>query len=195
MESDILRQHSLALSPWPSKVLLNPTHAHLNKNFIYLCIIPVNLVSLSLLVLSQHFGNVLLISSGVLFKSTQEISSSSCRGARTDFPNSLSFAILLVVLHLRVRVKGSIGERRLWVRPCSSISISHVLDKYIRPVGGGLEYIDCIPCRVVRPHHQKRNAFGMTLNCIWWWGSYWISGNCGLLLQSHYFQVPSDPER
>ena len=25
MESDILRQHSLALSPWPSKTLLKPT--------------------------------------------------------------------------------------------------------------------------------------------------------------------------
>ena len=33
----------------------------------------------------------------------------------------------LVVLHLHVRVKGSIGERRLWDRACSSSNVPHVL--------------------------------------------------------------------
>ena len=77
--------------------------------------------------------------------------SSSSRAASTDFlpftthlyhpslPAGLPGYILcpyrsvvdkfqLVVLRLRVRVKGSMEEHRLWVRLCSSSSVPHVLD-------------------------------------------------------------------
>ena len=79
------------------------------------------------------------------------ISSSSCRAARTDFPDSLAKSLCypsipvglpghtlcpyravedkfkLVFQHSRVRVKRSIGERNILVRPCSSSSVSHIL--------------------------------------------------------------------
>ena len=37
-----------------------------------------------------------------------------------------------------------------------------------------LEYTKCVLCRgVISPPHtlKKRDVLGMTLNCIWWWGS------------------------
>ena len=80
-------------------------------------------------------------------------SSSLCRAANTDFPNSLSLSPFISIIHRfrlvfqapscvrtvqlymfelfvrlkHVHVKGSIGERSLWVRPYSSSSVPHVL--------------------------------------------------------------------
>ena len=58
-----------------------------------------------------------------------------------------------------------------------------------------LEYADFIPCRQIRWSSQKKKkmcVLGMTLNCIWWWGS--SSGECGVLLRCHYSQVHSNTE-
>ena len=42
----------------------------------------------------------------------------------------------------------------------------------------GLEYVNYIPCWEVRSS-PKSSVLGMTLNCIWWWGS--SSGGLSLL--------------
>ena len=54
-----------------------------------------------------------------------------------------------------------------------------------------LEYVDYILCWGVRNLLEKNGLLGMTLNCIWWWGSrswdlrtvgYWLEGPFDMLM-------------
>ena len=51
-----------------------------------------------------------------------------------------------------------------------------------RLIVGDIRYTDFILCRVVRTRCKRRYVLGMTLNCIWWWDSCFVTlGNVPLL--------------